>query len=396
MEKERTPLSQEDINAIMEKLRSYRRYDEEKLALIQADLEWGLTKEETEQYTNRKYDIRQMRVYSNCLRKGCDKDALDVLCAKGLGNSQMEVLYELFDKGVPLDVIKQIKDETNASPKKMKEAFNIYQRKIDESIENKACDKEKTEDATDVKYAGALLSEIKAVVSKISFQENRFDVLNEKLKQIEVAKDDEAIRQDLINQLNEKDQMLSDKQNELNRALGKISSLRTENEKLKAELAKRKVNDEKALVNETNVLKNNEASQTAEERNDEEMENVAFKDIPIGVKGIGVGIPIYYQVPVIDKRGGRVMDVHVGNLERKSTGMFAMLSKIFFKKKSRADIVRLVSSGDLVPAQLVQIKNAIEKGLREEQLVELINNNLSPEKMKEIIEIAVLENSMSF
>jgi len=48
-----------------------------------------------------------------------------------------------------------------------------------------------------------------------------------------------------------------------------------------------------------------------------------------------------------------------------------------------------------VPAQLVQIKSAIEKGLTEGQLVELINNNVSAEKMKEIIEIAVLENSMA-
>ena len=36
-----------------------------------------------------------------------------------------------------------------------------------------------------------------------------------------------------------------------------------------------------------------------------------------------------------------------------------------------------------------------EKGLTESQLVELINNNISAEKMKESIEIAVLENSMA-
>ena len=64
------------------------------------------------------------------------------------------------------------------------------------------------------------------------------------------------------------------------------------------------------------------------------------------------------------------------------------------KKKSRQDIVKLVASGDLVPDQLVQLKSAIERGLTESQLVELINNNVSAEKMKEIIEIAVLENAM--
>lgn len=75
--------------------------------------------------------------------------------------------------------------------------------------------------------------------------------------------------------------------------------------------------------------------------------------------------------------------------------MASLFARLSFKKKSRADIVKLVVSGDLVPAQLVQIKSAIEKGLTESQLVELINNNISAEKMKEIIEIAVLENSMA-
>lgn len=53
-----------------------------------------------------------------------------------------------------------------------------------------------------------------------------------------------------------------------------------------------------------------------------------------------------------------------------------------------------MASGDLVPDQLMQLKSAIERGLTESQLVELINNNVSAEKMKEIIEIAVLENAM--
>ena len=83
------------------------------------------------------------------------------------------------------------------------------------------------------------------------------------------------------------------------------------------------------------------------------------------------------------------------NVRKSSNGMTGIFAKLCFKKKSRADIVKLVATGDLVPAQLVQIKSAIEKGLTEMQLIELINNNISAEKMKEIIEIAVLENSMA-
>lgn len=108
------------------------------------------------------------------------------------------------------------------------------------------------------------------------------------------------------------------------------------------------------------------------------------------------GIPVYYQIPVTDSAGRVIQHLPVERTERKSNGgIAALFAKFSFKKKSRADIVKLVASGDLVPAQLVQIKSAIEKGLTEGQLVELINNNVSAEKMKEIIEIAVLENSMA-
>jgi hypothetical protein len=94
---------------------------------------------------------------------------------------------------------------------------------------------------------------------------------------------------------------------------------------------------------------------------------------------------------------GRVIQkVQIDRSESKSNGVIGLLSKLCFKKKSRADIVKLVASGDLAPAQLIQIKSGIEKGLTEGQLVELINNNVAAEKMKEIIEIAVLENSMAY
>ncbi len=106
---------------------------------------------------------------------------------------------------------------------------------------------------------------------------------------------------------------------------------------------------------------------------------------------------VYYQMPVVDGNGQVVQKVLVDNNKKNNgIGLAALFGKICFKKKSKQDIVKLVASGDLVPAQLVQIKSGMEKGLTEGQLVELINNNVSAEKMKEIIEIAVLENSMDY
>ena len=62
--------------------------------------------------------------------------------------------------------------------------------------------------------------------------------------------------------------------------------------------------------------------------------------------------------------------------------------------KKKTDIVKLLTEKDLSPEQLVQVRNAIEKGLSEKQLLVLINSKIPAEQMEEIINIAVYENRM--
>ena len=95
---------------------------------------------------------------------------------------------------------------------------------------------------------------------------------------------------------------------------------------------------------------------------------------------------------LMDENGKIVSLVPVERMERKKGNhtMSALFSRFAFKKK--IDIVRLVAEKDLEPKQLVQVRSAVEKGLTEEQLLVLINNQLPAEQMEEIIHIAVYEN----
>ena len=72
--------------------------------------------------------------------------------------------------------------------------------------------------------------------------------------------------------------------------------------------------------------------------------------------------------------------------------MTAIFTCLFFKQ--RKDIIKLLADKNLSPDQLVQIRNAIEKGLTEKQLLVLINNRIPAEQMEEIISIAVYENQI--
>ena len=216
--------------------------------------------------------------------------------------------------------------------------------------------------------------------------------------------------------------MINSQQNELNRANGTIARLRDDIEKKDKEMKRMSERIESLEDKIIDIAINNQnpkdvleggnkenvekamqpeaVADTKETVTDKRMSDTVVSDsiaIPSAAPMMANGIPVYYQVPVVDAAGNVVQRLPIERTTRKSsnTGMAGLFARFCFKKKSRADIVKLVASGDLVPAQLVQIKSAIEKGLTENQLVELINNNISAEKMKEIIEIAVLENSLA-
>mgnify|MGYP000870030576 CR=1 FL=1 len=417
MNQERVPMDSKEIDIIIEKMQRRGKYSSEIIQLVQSDLEQGISKEETEQYTNKKYDIRQMRVYSNCLRKNCTGEEISVICKEGLTNSQMEVLFDFFDKGVPLETIRSIMEEANAIPQRMKKVYEKYQEEINKAksvVKEVSCSEEKEE--VDADYLKELITLLNGVSEKITYQESRYDELNKKLKLFETNKEDEAVRKNLIDEMDDKDSMLEKQQEEINKATGAIARLRKEKENYEEELKKmrdqiddlqRKVkNQELNLQEANNRLEKRYMTEKADNKPIRESELPIDTDADISAtlsepiknitQPITYGIPVYYQIPVVDGRGHIIQKVQLERMERKTIGVVSLLSKLCFKKKSRSDIVKLVASGDLVPAQLVQIKSGIEKGLTEGQLVELINNNLSAEKMKEIIEIAVLENSMAY
>lgn len=106
------------------------------------------------------------------------------------------------------------------------------------------------------------------------------------------------------------------------------------------------------------------------------------------------------SVPVLEKRAVSVSESGGGRTEsaseagHKDTGLAAMLGRLARKEKAHQDMVGLVANGNLSTEQLAMIRVAMEKGLKEEQIHQLITSRVPAEQMKEIIEIAVLENQM--
>ena len=381
---ERARVSSMDLKAHMNNLRKNPKFTEEILKLVESDLQYGLTIEETEMYTSKRFDYAQMKVYSSCLRNGYPEDVRECITRDGLTGEQMAVALEFYEKGVPLKTVAEVTENSSHTAFMMKKLFQSIASKVQAAGEAVQAQDD---------YAKELLEQIKSVVEKIEFQEKRYDALNEKLKELQTAGQDAKIQNNLLSQLAEKDSMLEKQQNELNEARGTIARLRNEMDVIRKErdrLEKRTEEMEKeAATKGSNTVTEPEVAVADKKEEAKSMVQAEVKqEVPVIPSFPGVG----YNVAVLDGNGKVVSFMPIERMERKRerSTMSAIFSRLAFKKK--IDIVKLVAEKDLEPKQLVQIRSAIEKGLSEDQLLVLINNQIPAEQMEEIINIAVYEN----
>lgn len=238
------------------------------------------------------------------------------------------------------------------------------------AIAEETYDKYRMQVAIDFCNKGVPTEAIKKALEQTENAHSLKATLTKVLEALQVDAEKESLKQ----QLEEKDKVIQSQQKTIKEASEEIQKLKDEKKELEA------------------AVKSAEQKVKVQEEKKEEPE-VTKAETPAPTPAPTP--EIHYVVGV----AGQNQSVMPLSLEQsgksKQSGMYALLGKLAFKKKSRQDIVGMVASGRLNTAQLVQIKHAIERGLTEQQLVHLINSCVPPEQMKEIIEIAELENTLT-
>lgn len=404
MEQRRKPVLNEGAQHFLDKVLLNSRYSEEVKALVRSDVEHGLTEEQIAGYYKNDWQIEKMKIYSQCLRNGYEKEVIDVFTQDGISWEILKVGLEFYERRVPIDTVEELMYEME-SPMEMRKSLEHYLNSLETAKEN-------IEVAPD--YVQKRFEQLEESIKGLLVAQTRYDELSQKLEELKTEKLDRELEARLMQENNQLNGQIIEQQEKLNKGEQKIleldNLLKQKDEEVKA--LKKQIAD----LTEENQSKDEQmadmAGKVEKMKSEAEMIAKAQQDIAAPkmdevnkfthsvedgyttqqtIKG---GVPVYYQVPVMDN--GRLVErVQVERTERKTGGMAAILGKICFKKKSRQDIVRLVSSGDLNAEQLEQIKVGMEKGLTESQLEQLINNNLSPERMAKVIAIAELDNKMN-
>ncbi len=375
---ERSAMTNMDLKVYMESLKNNPRFTEAMLRLVEEDLKYGLTPKETEEYTAKKLDYTQMKVYSVCLRNGYGREVMDAVTKEGLTGEQMAVALEFYEKGVNLEAIKEITQNTGQTAFTMKKLFQNIMKNLDTA-------QKKT--GTDEAYAEELLNRISEAVEKIDFQEKRYDALNEKLKELQAAKQATQDLDSLQSQLADRDKLLENQQDQINAARAEIARLKGEMEESARE---RRIMERKAQSDNTGSLYDNDpvvrqTGMAVKKESGPVMDAASAVDKTLVVH-------TEYRTALVDEYGRIVQMVPVERMEKKKeNGIISTLfSRLFLKRKT--DIVKLVAERGLEAKQLVQVRSALEKGLTDSQLMVLIDYQLPAEQMEEIIEIAVYEN----
>ena len=127
------PLSDFDKRAILDDMQRYKSKDIVKF--IEKDLEYGLTREEVEFYSNKKYSFEKMKLISNAFRRGCSIEDMQVLMEKDISYMMLEIALEYYYKGVGIgDIKKAIASSTNARELKCTLDNIISESKNEESL----------------------------------------------------------------------------------------------------------------------------------------------------------------------------------------------------------------------------------------------------------------------
>ena len=362
METERKKLSQEQIADAVSKLKRNGTLDNQILELVRSDYQYGLLTEEIEIYLKRKFNFSQKQMISKALRE-YGVELANVIAREDLDEQAMQMAIEFYGQGVPLEVIVQsVEEQTTAYSLRRIYKDVLLEIKETEAELNEAEDED--EEGIDKEFVEQMIGEMKAIALTINHDSKRYDALTEKLQEISVSKKAE--------------EELAEREEQVERLQGEIAVLNHTNDRLRKALSE-KEEERKAL----------------ERKLQESMQEQPRAQVQY-MTGYPQGTVRHPNriMAVPGTMGHPQGVVYVEKTKPKKNGLSNLFGKAEAKRQPKQDITKLVASGQLNTEQLAQVKVAISRGLTDEQLCDLIQGNVSAEQMKEIIEIAVLENSM--
>lgn len=377
------------------------------------DFEYGLSKEDIMLYADKQHlPLGSVEQLSRALKVQNGRELVNYLRDSGLNAYQMEIVVDFYKKGVSLEKIREVMGQEQT-------AYSLSQalQKVYEALYQAG------KNAMGNNGVQEIQGKIEAVVAQVGENKAFLDQVLSKLEEIDAGQNTDALSQNFIEKLEEKDAIIKSQQEENNKLAADNAALRSKKdglqdleEKLKG--TKEKLEQKKAEFMEqvkqieaerNDALARLEAAGKEKEAMERKLESMeqemdAVKKQFRQVKENGVTIPGgtiktdskrnagNYQA-LVSGPGGKQQVIEVERTEKKNpAGIMAMAGKLF-KDKSRGRLIQTIAGAGLDGSQMEQVKYALQSGLSDEETINIIQCGFDAEQMGKAIEIVLLEKS---
>lgn len=366
------------------------------ISIAKKDMDFGVDKDVVLWYGESGWSAERVREFSNIIKNTTDQAFIDFIRNGDFTETQMGILLEFHKKGIPLEKLAELMGQ-DMTPYALKNALSGIYKDMQQA---------------DTKTGGAEFEEIKrqvgSLAENISRNQKFYESVSEQLKKLSDSKADaDEVRAELYAEISQKEKMMEDQQDNLNKAVTENAVLRAEKTALENEVKRLKETAGKAAQHEAEAerLRKEKASLASElaktkerleqakaELIKEEEKHAVSPGNRQGAAGKEKKIMEDYQT-VIHAGGGDIpgMVEHMKTADR--DGLFAMLGKKLFGNKKQMQIIKAAAGAGLDKEQMKQVTRAIREGLAGNEVIDIIHAGFDAGEMEQAIEIVLAEKS---
>lgn len=365
------------------------------LRVAKEDLELGYPKELVALYAESGWQMDRCKKFSSIMRADSDGDLLRMLADGGFNPYQMQLLANYYEKGVPVAQLRDV-GAKNLTAYDMEQALKtVYQANRQAETETAG---DKTEDSGLQEKIASLAEELRQSEKELEKQQetaNRRAAENAELRTAAdgLEKRVKELEQEKAGYDSEKRSILEER----DRFYRQNQTLMEEKSRLIADLEevqKEKDGMEQRLKEmESKALAETAEPQTAEQAGSGPGITAGQQMAEPAGNNTGDSARDDYLAAIRGRNGEKHLVPVERSVRKKPDGLKVFAEKLFGRGRQSSGLIKQLTGKGLNPAQMEQVRMAVQAGLTGQEVNDLINSGFSADEMAQAVEIVVAERA---
>ncbi len=359
------------------------------LRVAKEDLELGYPKELVALYAESGWQMDRCKKFSSIMRANSDKDLLRMLAEGGFNPYQMQLLANYYEKGVPVAQLRDV-GAKNLTAYDMEQALKTVYQANRQAETEKAGDK--TEDSGLQEKIASLAEELRQSEKELEKQQetaNRRAAENAELRTRAegLEKQVKELEQEKSGYESEKRSILEER----DRFYRQNQTLMEEKSRLIADIEE--VQKEKdGMEQRLKEMESRTLAETAEPQAAGQAGSRQQTAEPAG-NNTGDSARNDYLAAIRGRNGEKYLVPVERSVRRKPDGLKAFAEKMLGRGRQDSGLIKQLTGKGLNPAQMEQVRMAVQAGLTGKEIADLIDSGFSADEMAQAVEIVLAEKA---